>query len=242
MFANNKTGTIFPISDVVRIAKKQNVLVHSDCVQLLGKSEINLDQVHVDYATFSGHKFYALKGSGVLFVRKNAPYTSLVHGGGQERSRRGGTENILGISSLQVMLSELSKLDEINQKILKLRDQMESEISEKISGVTITGKDSPRLANTSSLVISGVDGETLLMSLDLLGFSVSTGAACSSGSPEPSPVLLAMGLTRQEAQNSLRIGLGWMTTHEDIQKFISALETVVQRIRSVETKDAHVRY
>ncbi len=241
MFANNETGTVFPIHEIVALAKKHNVLVHSDCVQVLGKMPLNLEKLQIDYATFSGHKFYSLKGTGVLFVRKNAPYTSLVHGGGQERSRRGGTENVLGISSLQVMLEQLPGLESQNLKILKLRDHMETEILKKISKVTITAVESERLVNTSSLVISGVDGETLLMSLDLLGFSVSTGAACSSGSPEPSPVLLSMGLSRQEAQNSLRIGLGWFTTESDVKKFIEALVSVVERIRSVEVKESHVR-
>ncbi len=234
MFANNETGTVFPIEQISVIAKQSNVLMHSDCVQALGKYEINLAALNLDYATFSGHKFYALKGSGILFAKKNAPFTNLIHGGGQERNRRGGTENVLGVASIQIMLNELKSLNKKISDMQNLRDSMESEILKKINNVSITASESERLSNTSSLVISGVDGETLLMSLDIAGFSVSTGAACSSGSPEPSPVLLAMGLTRAEAQNSLRIGLGWETTETEIQKFITALVEIVERIRSVE--------
>ncbi len=237
MFANNETGTVFPIQQISDIAKKNGVLMHSDCVQALGKYQIDLSILNLDYATFSGHKFYALKGCGILFVKKNAPYANLIHGGGQERSRRGGTENVLGIASIQLMLQQLKFLDQKISEMKILRDEMESEILRKIKNVTITAVESERLSNTSSLVISGVDGETMLMSLDIAGFSVSTGAACSSGSPEPSPVLLAMGLTRNEAQNSLRIGLGWETTSSEIQKFISALVEIVERIRSVEVSN-----
>ncbi len=239
MFANNETGTVFPIQQISDIAKKNgvnnNILMHSDCVQALGKYEIDLAALNLDYATFSGHKFYALKGCGILFAKKNAPYANLIHGGGQERSRRGGTENVLGIASIQVMLQELKYLNQKISQMQTLRDNMESEILKKINNVSITAVESERLSNTSSLVITDVDGETMLMSLDIAGFSVSTGAACSSGSPEPSPVLLAMGLTRNEAQNSLRIGLGWGTTEIEIQKFISALIEIVERIRSIDT-------
>jgi cysteine desulfurase len=237
MFANNETGTLFPLKQISEITQKNNILFHADCVQALGKSSIDLKDLHLDYATFSGHKFYALKGSGVLFVKKNAPYTNLIHGGGQERSRRGGTENVLGIASLQVMLSELKKIDTKIHEMKTLRDAMESEILKLISDVKITAVESERLPNTSSLVISGVDGETLLMSLDIIGFSVSTGAACSSGSPEPSPVLIAMGLTKSEAQNSLRIGLGWSTTKLEVDQFILSLKDVVLRIRNANMKE-----
>lgn len=241
MFANNETGTMFPIAAISEIAQKHNVLFHSDCVQALGKSEINLSKLNLDYATFSGHKFHALKGSGVLFVKKNAPYTNLIHGGGQERHRRGGTENILGIASLQIVLAELIHLQTNVIRMQNLRNQMETQILAQISDVSITSEKSDRLCNTSSMVIAGVDGETLLMSLDIAGFAVSTGAACSSGNPEPSPVLLAMGLTRQEAQNSLRISIGWTTTESELSKFVTAIVEIVARIRSVEINRSAIK-
>jgi cysteine desulfurase len=233
MFANNETGTLFPISSISKIVKEHAVLFHVDCVQALGKENLNLQELKIDYATFSGHKFYALKGCGVLFARRGAPLVNLIHGGGQERGRRGGTENVLALWSLQQMLSSLKNLEFKNAEVRKLRDYFEMNIQNKISGVTITACESLRLANTSSLVIQDVDGETLLMSLDLKGFAVSTGAACSSGNPEPSPVLLSMGLSREEAQSSLRVSLGWQTTLEEIDLFISALVEVVERIRKI---------
>lgn len=233
MLANNETGTVFPIKEIVALAKTKNVLVHSDCVQAFGKTDFTLQDLGVDYATISAHKFYALKGCGVLFVRKNAPYINLVHGGGQERSRRGGTENILGIASLGVMLDQLPQVSQKEAELKKLRDYFETEIKAQIPNVSVTCANSKRLANTSSLVISGVDGETLLVSLDLKGFAVSTGAACSSGNPEPSPVLLAVGLTRQEAQNSLRVSFGWTTTQEHVDLFIHQLVEIVAHLRSV---------
>jgi cysteine desulfurase len=233
MYANNETGSVFPIKEISQLAKTRGVLVHSDCVQAFGKKEFNLNDLGVDYATMSAHKFYALKGCGILFVRKNSPYINLIHGGGQERARRGGTENILGIASLNVMLDQLSEVSQKELQILKLRNYFETEIKDQISNVTVTCEQSERLANTSSLVINGVDGETLLVSLDLKGFAVSTGAACSSGNPEPSPVLLALGLSRQEAQNSLRVSLGWTTTQEEIDLFIHHLVEIVERLRSL---------
>lgn len=233
MMANNETGNIFPISEITQLVKKNNSLMHTDCVQAFGKMNFNFDNLQIDYATFSGHKFYALKGCGVLFARKNAPYINLIHGGGQERSRRGGTENILAIASLGLMLDQLPEVETQQQRLLNLRNYFETEVLNKINQVTITGRESVRLANTSSLVIKGCDGETLLVSLDIKGFAVSTGAACSSGSPEPSPTLLALGLSAAEAQNSLRVSLGWMTTKEDIDLFISELVQIVIRLRSL---------
>lgn len=233
MFANNETGTVFPIKEIASLGKAKNVLVHSDCVQAFGKTDFNLEDLGVDYATISAHKFYALKGCGVLFVRKNSPYINLVHGGGQERARRGGTENILGIASLGVMVDELSLVAQKETELRKLRNYFETEIKSQITGVSVTCENAQRLANTSSLVIAGIDGETLLVSLDLKGFAVSTGAACSSGNPEPSPVLLAVGLTRQEAQNSLRVSLGWTTTQEHIDLFIHQLVEIVEHLRVI---------
>ncbi len=236
MFANNETGTLFPVSAISKIVKEYSVLFHVDCVQALGKENLNLQELKIDYATFSGHKFYALKGCGVLFVRRGSPFVNLIHGGGQERGRRGGTENVLALWSLQQMLPLLKSLETKNIKVRELRDHFEMNIQNKISGVTITARESLRLANTSSLVIQDVDGETLLMSLDLKGFAVSTGAACSSGNPEPSPVLLSMGLTREEAQSSLRVSLGWYTSLEEVDAFISSLVEVVERIRKIKAE------
>lgn len=233
MLANNEVGTIYPIQQISQIAKSKNILVHADCVQALGKIKVNVKELGVDYATFSAHKFYALKGIGALYVKKGSPYVNLIHGGGQERHRRGGTENILGLWSFYQAMKRLSKVEELQEKMKALRDQFEKEIT-GVEGVKVTAGKALRLPNTSSLVIEGVDGETLLMSLDLKGFSVSTGAACSSGNPEPSPVLLAMGLSRDEAQSSLRVSLGWETTKEDMSKFTECLISEIHRIRNIQ--------
>ncbi len=237
MFANNETGTIFPIAEIAGLAHQTGALMHTDCVQLLGKSSVDFKSLNVDYATFSAHKFYGLKGTGFVFVKKSSPWVPLIHGGGQERSRRGGTENILGIAALGISLEQLSCNSFRIEKMENLRDLFEAQVMKKIVGVRITAAESLRLSNTSSLIIDGVDGETLLMSLDLKGFSVSTGAACSSGNPEPSPVLIAMGLTRAEAQNSLRVSLGWGTTQENICDFLSALIDVVAKLREIDAEE-----
>jgi cysteine desulfurase len=167
----------------------------------------------------------------VLFARKGLNLTSLIHGGGQERGRRAGTENILGIASLGFMAGQASEIAPHAEKLRILRDRFEAQILERIPEVKITGAKGLRLPNTSSLVLAGVDGETLLMNLDVRGFAVSTGAACSSGNPEPSPTLLAMGLSRDDAQSSLRVSLGWENTAEDIDAFVEGLATVVERLR-----------
>lgn len=233
MMANNETGTILPIDKIVEFAKARGARVHVDGVQALGKLSINLESWGVDYASFSAHKFHALKGIGWLYVKKNAPLCSQLTGGGQERQRRGGTENILAIRSIQEMIPFLSQVNDSYESRLAIRDQFEAHLKQELEGVSVTAAESLRLPNTSSLVIDGVDGETLLMRLDLEGFAVSTGAACSSGSPEPSPVLLAMGLSRQEAQSSLRVSFGWETTTEDLSRFITVLKTIVVHLRSL---------
>jgi cysteine desulfurase len=233
MLANNETGNVFPVGRMAELAHAKGALFHSDCVQALGKMPLNLAGLGVDLATFSGHKFYALKGAGFLYVRRGVQLESLIHGGGQERHRRGGTENVLAIASLGAMCDRRDEITPMAAHMKNLRDTFEARVRAEINDVTITGAVGERIGNTSSLVIPGVDGETMLMNLDLLGFAVSTGAACSSGSPEPSPVLLAMGLTRSEAQASLRIGVGWGTTSEQVDAFVGALKDVVARLRGI---------
>jgi cysteine desulfurase len=232
MLANNETGHILPVAKVVEMVHAVGALVHCDAVQGLGKIPLKLRELGVDLATISGHKFYALKGCGVLYARKGLMLSNLIHGGGQERGRRAGTENILGIASLGYMATKESLIVSEGERIRALRDGLEQKILAEISGVTLTGAQGPRVPNTSSLVLDGVDGETLLMNLDVRGFGVSTGAACSAGNPEPSPTLLAMGLSRDEAQSSLRLSLGWGTTAEDLEAFVITLKAVVERLRS----------
>jgi cysteine desulfurase len=233
MTANNETGSLMPIPKLAQMAHEVGALFHTDAVQALGKMVVNLPSWGVDFATFAAHKVYALKGAGAVFVRKGVRLTSLIAGGAQERSRRAGTENVLAIAAFGHVAKELlPKAQEKSLALCELRDAMESAILKSIPGVSMTGAGVKRLSNTSSLLIDDIDGESLLMSLDMEGVSVSTGAACSSGSPEPSPVLLALGLSRAEAQRSLRVSLGWDTTREEIQQFVATLTSVVERLRT----------
>lgn len=236
MAANNETGHLFPIQKMAKAAHAVGALFHSDGVQMLGKMPVDVKKWDVDFASFAGHKFYSLKGCGFLYAKKGNRMESLIHGGGQERHRRAGTENTLAIASMGHMAKKKDLIPQMYEVTKALRDSMEGAILASIDGVHVTGDGGKRLPNSSNMIIDGVDGETLLMNLDLEGFSVSTGAACSSGNPEPSPVLLAMGLTRREAQNSLRISLGWGTTQDDLDRFVQALQKVVKRIRGFSEK------
>lgn len=236
MLANNETGLLLPLQEVTARAHAFGAKVHTDAVQALGKIPLHLRELNVDFATFSAHKFYALKGVGVLYAKKGQDLRPLIFGGGQERHRRGGTENTLGIWSLGFMAAQASEVSHQAERVRFLRDHLETRLSQEISDLKITHQETARLPNTSSLVLSGVDGETLLMSLDVKGYAVSTGAACSSGNPEPSPVLMSLGLTRAEAQSSLRVSLGWTTTSEEVEAFIETLKIVVHRLRHLQTQ------
>ncbi len=237
MLANNETGTLFPIKEMAEMAHKKGVLFHTDAVQAFGKVPVNLKDLNVDFASFSGHKFYSVKGAGFLYVKKGNNFSSLIHGGGQERHRRGGTENTLGIGCLGVAARRTNLVPIKIAEMAALRDHLERRILAEIPNVTVTAGETARLPNTSSLVLRGVDGETMLMSLDIKGYAVSTGAACSAGNPEPSPVLLAMGLTRDEAQNSLRVSLGWENTLQEVDSFVDTLKSVVERLRSINNSE-----
>ncbi len=233
MYANNETGACLPIDQIVPMAHSFGALVHTDAVQALGKEDIQLKNLNVDYCSFSAHKVYSLKGAGCLYVKTGVPLGSLIMGGAQERSRRAGTENTLAIASFGQAVENIGDLHTRNNHIRKLRDQMEKLISENIEDCFILSQEAQRLSNTSNVVFSGIDGESLLMNLDLVGIYVSTGAACSSGSSEPSPVLMAMGLNREQAQGSLRLSLGWNTTEFEIITFVKELSRIVQRLRQL---------
>lgn len=236
MAANNETGVIHPISELSELAHKYESLFHTDAVQIVGKSQLNFKEMNVDLASFSAHKFYALKGAGVLFCRKGLALESLIHGGGQERSRRAGTENVLAIACMKHMIEKLPELEANLSKIQELRDYCEEQVLKRIPNVEITARNQKRIVNTSHMIIEGTDGENLLMNLDLAGFEVSTGAACSAGSPEPSAALLAMGYHRTEAQSSLRISFGKGNTIEETERFVVALSDIVPHLRSIKNQ------
>ena len=237
MYANNETGNIFPIAEMSRFARENGALFHTDGVQALGKTTVNVQDWGVDFASFSAHKFYALKGCGVIYSKSGSTYESLIHGGAQERKRRAGTENLLAIASLGSMSLQANHIEPQAERIAQLRDYLEQRILSEISGVSVNGGKAPRLANSLNLTIADADGESLLMNLDLEGFAVSTGAACSSGNPEPSPVLLSMGLSPEQAQTSLRLSLGWSNTKNDVDTFIESLKTIVARLRKIKEQE-----
>ncbi|HEY7536235.1 MAG TPA: cysteine desulfurase family protein [Thermodesulfobacteriota bacterium] len=238
MFANNETGVIMPVKEISEIVKEKGVISHADAIQAVGKIDINLKNLPVDILSLSGHKLYGPKGVGALFMRDGletghgVSLKPLIHGGGQERGRRSGTENVAGIVGLgkacQIVKQELA-----NKKIKELRDELYKGISEKISGIRLNGHPEKRLSNTLNMGFDGVEGESLVMNLDLEGIAVSTGSACSEGNVEPSHVLLAMGLSRELAISSLRFSLGRFTEREDIDRVIDVLPVVVERIRTI---------
>jgi cysteine desulfurase len=233
MSANNETGSCFPIQELCLESQKIGALFHTDAVQTLGKMPIDLKLLGVDLASFSAHKFYANRGCGFLYVKSGTPLESFIHGGSQERGRRAGTENLMGILSAAKMAKYKEEIPFQCDKMSSLRDHLESSILKSINGTEIIGGSVDRLPNTSCITFHGVNGESLLMSLDIEGFSVSSGAACSSGNPEPSPILMAMGLSHQEAQSSLRVSIGWTTTKMELDKFVTTLIKVVKRLREV---------
>ena len=238
MIANNETGTLFPIKKLAKTAHKKGALFHSDMVQALGKKLFNLKDLSIDLASFSAHKCHALKGCGVLYCRRGLSLGSFLHGGPQERGRRAGTENLPGIASLGNLLAEEGeRILRENEKIKGLRDEMESRILSLIPGVRVIGGEASRLGNTSCLYIPGAEGETLLMNLDLKGFSVSVGSACNSGKLGSSSVLRAMGLTEKEARSCMRVSLGCGSAKGDLNRFVEALKESVERLRGLNRED-----
>lgn len=232
MLANNEIGVIAPLKKMVKMAHEVGAYFHSDMVQALGKISFDLKDMGLDLASFSSHKIYALKGSGLLYSKKGTPLAAIIDGGSQERYRRAGTENLLAIASFALMVSQLDP-QKFMAEIKPLRDSFEESLSAEISGVHILCCEQKRIPNTSCFYVEGVSGESLLMNLDIRGFSVGTGAACSSGNPEPSPVLLAIGLTRDQAQSSLRISMGRGTTKAQVEALVKALQEIVVHLRKI---------
>lgn len=236
MYANNEVGTIEPISDIAKITRERRVPLHVDAVQAGGMLDLSVDHLGIDLLSLSGHKFYGPKGTGVLYIRRGTACWPLVHGGGQERGRRAGTENVAGIvgfaRAFQIAQESRATRD---RQIAELRDRVISGVLERISGTKLTGHPSSRLVNNASFCINGISGESLLLALDQHGIMASTGSACTSGSLEPSHVLLALGLSPDEARGSLRISLGKDNSVEEVDRFLDVLDGMVPRLR---TEDA----
>ena len=232
MHANNEIGTIQPIDEVCRIAEEAGVWVHSDGVQAAGKIPIDVRALRVHLYSLSSHKIHGPKGVGALYVRKGTPIRPIMTGGGHERNRRAGTENVAGI----VGFGEAARLARKNladdmARVARMRDSMEERLGTAIPGIHVNGDGAPRLPNTSNIMVDCAEGEGLVISLDLKGIAVSTGSACSSGSMEPSHVLTAIGKTPDEGFGSLRISLSTQTTEDEIDQFVDVLPGIVDRLR-----------
>jgi len=240
MHANNELGVIQPVEEIGRIAAEAGVRFHCDAVQSAGKVPLDVDRLGVDLLSISAHKFCGPKGVGALYVRSGTPLAPRFFGGHAERDRRPGTENVPGIVGIG-KAAELARnlLGEDSQRIGDLRDRLESALLESVPNARVNGDRAHRVPNTTNMSFPGAGGEALLISLDLQGIACSTGAACSSGSTEPSHVLLAAGLTRDDARSSLRFSLGRPTTPVEIDYAISVIPSVVARIRALSPREPH---
>ena len=241
MHANNELGTIQPIEEIGRIAAEADVYFHCDAVQSAGKLPLDVRQLGVDLLSISAHKIYGPKGVGALYVRTGTPLAPQSYGGHHERDRRRGTENVPGIVGLgQAAELAIANLATEPQRIRAMRDRLERAILESVASVRVNGDTTRRVANTTNLSFAAAGGEAMLIALDLLGIACSTGAACSSGAVEPSHVLLAIGLSADEARSSLRFSLGRQTTDEEIDHAIAAIPAVVERLRALSPRAATV--
>ena len=234
MHANNEVGTIQPIAEIAQIAAEAGVLMHSDGVQAVGKLPVNVAELGVGLYAISGHKIGAPKGVGALYVRKGVALRPMMFGGRHERERRAGTENVAGIVALGRAAEWLAdEGDAETRRQGALRDRLERSILDRIPDTRVNGAGSRRVTNTTNIRFEGIDSDALLIALDLKGFAVSSGAACSSGAPEPSHVLLAMGLNRLEARSSIRFSLGRSNTIEQVDALVEALVDSVAHLRKL---------
>ena len=231
MFANNELGTIQDIKKLTEIAHENGVLFHTDAVQAVGKISVNVIDLDIDYLSYTGHKFYGPKGTGILYVKKSVPFTPLNYGGKQEKGRRSGTENISGIIGIG-KAAEIAQinLDIWNKHYSQLKNKLVSGITSSIDNVQINGDLNNCLSQTVNVSFTGTEGETILVYLDNKGISVSTGAACSSGSV--SHVLNAIGLDKKTANSTIRFSLGYYNTEEQIEYTIKELQKIIPRVRN----------
>lgn len=234
MFANNEIGTIQPIEEIGRIAKENNVLFHTDSVQAVGSVKIDVQKLNIDALSLSAHKFYGPKGIGALYVRKGVKFDKLIRGGHQERNKRAGTENVAGIVGLGKAIElAYEELEEHNRRIKKLRDYYVEEVKERIPYIKINGDMEKRLPGNSNISFRFIEGESLLLNLDLKGICASSGSACTSGSLDPSHVLLSIGLPHEIAHGSLRISIGKYNTKEEVDYLLDSLVEIVNRLREM---------
>ena len=234
MHANNELGTVQPIAEIARIAHEAGVVFHSDGVQALGKIPVDVAALGVDLYSVTGHKVYAPKGEGALFVRKGTPIGSIQFGGHHERDRRPGTENVPGAVALGRAAEWLAENQDAEAERLRaLRDGLERALLDRVPACGVNGAGAPRTPNTSNMYFDGIAGEALVIALDLKGFAVSGGAACSSGAVEPSHVLTAIGLSPERARSSIRFSLGRLNTAGQVEALVEAVAGAVERLRRV---------
>jgi len=239
MLANNETGTILPIKELCTIAHERNIVFHTDAVQAIGKIRVDVEELGVDLLSISGHKFYAPKGIGALYVRKGIELESLVHGGKQEGGLRAGTENVASIAGLGRAAEIAAQVINDSDRIRALRDKLEDGIRKLLPEVMLNGHREKRLPNTLNLTLPGLRGESIVIAMDQHGIYISSGSACKSGSPEPTHVLIAMGKTEEEAHCAVRFSLSVNTTEEDINETLTALERILEeksRVRLIPCK------
>ncbi|WP_292365719.1 MULTISPECIES: cysteine desulfurase NifS [unclassified Methanoculleus] len=234
MTANNEIGTIQSVAEIGRVAHDHGALFHTDAVQAVGAVPIDVERMGIDLLSLSGHKFYGPKGVGALYIRRGTRIENLIHGGGQERGRRAGTENVPGIVGLgRAIELATADIEGHNRRIAAMRDRLVRSVLGSIPDTRLNGHPTERLPNNANFSFRYVEGESILLLLDARGICASTGSACSSGSSEPSHVLLATGLSHEEAHGSLRLTLGDANTEEDVDSVLEVLPDVIGRLREI---------
>lgn len=234
MFANNEIGTIQPIKEIGKIAKEKEIYFHTDAVQAIGNIDIDVNELNIDMLSMSSHKFYGPKGIGALYIKQGTKIDSLISGGAQEKNKRAGTENVPGIVGMGKAIElAYENLDAHNQKLIKLRDRLIKGIFDNIDYVRLNGHPTNRLPGNVNMCFEFIEGESLLLSLDMEGIAGSSGSACTSGTLDPSHVLLAIGLPHEIAHGSLRLSLGDFNTEEEVDYVVEKLVEIVQRLRDM---------
>lgn len=239
MYVNNETGVISPVGRIGEIARDYGIVFHTDAIQAAGKIPIDLSRLPVDLMSISSHKIYGPKGTGALYIKKGTNVTSLIHGGGQERGKRSGTENVAGIVGMGKACELIEQdLEQEIERLSGLRNDLLEDLSRNIEGLEINGDITKSVCNTLNFSLNGIHGESLVMNLDIEGVAASTGSACSEGNVDPSHVLLAMGQSREKAVSSLRISLGRFTTEQEIETIKKILPGIADRIRKIRENEA----
>ena len=234
MFANNEIGTIEPIKEIGEVCRKKGVYFHTDAVQAVGHVKIDVNDMNIDFLSLSGHKLGAPKGIGALYIRKGCKIKNLIHGGQQEKGKRAGTENVIGIVALgKAVELAMEEIDEVTARLVTLRDKYINTVLEKIPYAKLNGHPTDRLPGNANISFEFIEGESMLLLLDAYGICASSGSACTSGSLDPSHVLLSIGLPHEKAHGSLRITIGHQNTEEQIDKLLEVLPAIVQRLRDM---------